>query len=100
MARSLTVHVPDGWCHVMSRGSGGDAICRTDLGKALVLAEYPRSPWRVCAELEAAPGRLRRDRIQSGFWGDQSPAGCVGGVCGDADSPGRLSTLVLRFWTG
>jgi hypothetical protein len=30
MARSLRIHVVDGWYHVMSRGNGGENLFRQD----------------------------------------------------------------------
>ena len=95
----------EGHCHLLAR------CRRTDLGGTLILANCPWSSRRVYAGLQAAPGWLSRDRMQSGCWGDQGPAGGAGGAHGDADSPGRAGEPLggigyaaaalggLRFWT-
>ncbi len=53
MARSLRIHVPDGWYHVTSRGNGGAAIFRDDDDRRLFLGLVSELPERFDAEIHA-----------------------------------------------
>lgn len=53
MARSLRIHVPDGWYHVMSRGNGGETLYRSDEDRRRFLGLVAELPGRFGTEVHA-----------------------------------------------